>query len=278
MGMQRKGRSERDTIGYLTEAKIQEMSKPLNQRDYEILNLLNRFTCMSSEQIYKLVPPVAGLSSFSELSTGVDRCNKRLRMLFDNYFINKSSPRLGNGEGTSKQYCWLDKAGKYIISGELNAKIKKILPHDYLHYCAIVDTFIYLKQLNNIVPGAVRYFRNEVKQSTSLLIPDIVVALNLKNTPKVYFIEIDRGNNREAVEVKKIRNYADWKNSYVWKQEEWARLIENCPFPDMIYAVDDKMKYHNSRISRIKKATSGYNVNVAFTTFSELHDVGYFDI
>lgn len=278
MGKQRKGRSERDPIGYLTEAKMQEMARVmLNDRDLEILKLLDRFTCMSSEQIYKLVPKVEGFDAFCELATGRDRCNKRLRTLFDNYFINKASPRLGPGEGSSVQYCWLDRAGKYILSGETNPKVKKILPHDYLHCCAIVDTFMYFKQLNEMNPGTVRYFRNETKQPTSSLIPDITVALNIDGKPKLYFIEVDRGTNKEATEVTKLKKYADWKNSFAWKEEEWASLIDNCPFPDMIFMVDDNMKYHNARMSRIKKALSGYNINVIFTTFSSiLEDVDYF--
>lgn len=277
MGKQRRGRSERDTVGYLTEAKMQDMAKTLNARDYEILKLLDRFRCMSSEQIYKLVPSIDGLDAFSELSTGKDRCNKRLRMLFDNHFINKYSPLLGVGEGTSKQYCWLDKVGKYILTGDISAKSKKNIPPDYLHCSAVVDMFIYFKHLNEIKPGTVRYFRNENKQTTALLIPDITIALNIDDKPRLFFIEIDRGNNKESSEVSKLRKYDDWKNGYLWKQEEWAKLIDNCPFPDMIFCVDDEMKYHKSRITRINKAVSGYNMNIIFTTFSMiLEDVDYF--
>lgn len=252
MGRERRGRSERDTIRYLTEGKIEDLAKELNPRDMKILELLNKFRYMNTEQLYQLVPRVGNHASFKELSTGYTRLNKRLRFLFDNFFINKESPRLPYGEGTSPQYCWLDKGGVYLMSGDIHHDYSKHLPQNYSHYSAIVDTFIYLNKLNNVMENKpVRYFRNEVPFKTVNLIPDCIIVGNFGEV-KPYILEIDRCYKKEKIELAKIQSYATWKASYLWKQEEWAKLVKSCPFPKIIYLIDDSRKYWGRRVARLK--------------------------
>lgn len=270
MGKQRRGRSERDTIRYLTEGKIDDLAKGLNSRDMKILELLKRFRYMNTEQLYQLVPRTGSHASFKELATGHTRLNKRLRFLFDNFFINKESPQLPYGEGTSPQYCWLDKCGAYIMTGDIHYPYSKYLPQNYSHYSAIVDTFIYLNSLNtNMENRPVRYFRNEVPFKTVNLIPDCIIVGNFGEV-KPYILEIDRGYKKEKIELAKIETYATWKASYLWKQEEWARLVKSCKFPKIIYLVDDKRKYWGSRVARLKKGIPP-NIDVEFIELSKIY-------
>lgn len=273
MGKLRRGRSERNTVGYLTVGKIEDWAnKYLNDRDLEILKLLDRFRYMTSEQIYNLVKPVDGYKAFNELATGRTRLNKRLRILFDNFFINKESPQLPYGEGTSPQYCWLDKGGNYLVSGCIDKKVRKDLPQNYLHYGAIVDVFIYFNKINKINPGTVRYFRNEPKQKSIELIPDCVVMINDKGIPRPYIIEVDRCYKKEKEEINKIKKYANWKLSSTWKREQWASLVKGCVFPKIVYLVDDTRKYWNSRVTRMEKEIKNFNIDIEFIPLNKIYE------
>lgn len=270
MGRIRRGRSERDTIRYLTEGRIDDLAKQLNARDMKILEYLSKFRYMNTEQLYKLIPSVGNYEAFNNLATGYTRLNKRLRFLFDNFFINKESPQLPYGQGTAPQWCWLDKGGEYIMSGDIHKPYSKYLPQNYLHYSSIVDTFIYFNRLNKILPNKpIRYFRNETKLDTINLIPDCMIVGNFGEV-KPYIIEVDRGYKKEKLEINKIETYATWKASYLWKQEEWAKLVKSCPFPKIIYLVDDTRKYWGSRVARLKKGVPA-TLDVEFIELSKIY-------
>src|SRR5690606_17928518 len=95
---------------------------------------------LNSEQIMLLTKAGGGERPFHELSQGQKRCNERLRILYDLHCINKWSPRLAIGEGTSKQYVALDRAGCKLLG--IERRIRQEIPQDWRHRSLIMDVYI----------------------------------------------------------------------------------------------------------------------------------------
>ena len=241
MGRIRRGRSERPLLGRLTEEYLEEVRRHLTTRDYEILKLLAHYPVMNSEHLRILCPGTEKLPPFYTLAKGQQRLNDRLRVLFDYHLIHKESPILGPGEGSSKQYCWLDRGGIRLLG--LNQDHRNTLPAHYLHSSLILDLISQFHLLARNKTIQLLYLQFEEHQQTWRLIPDLTVLYRQGDRGFLYFIEVDRSEKKERDELEKIRSYRQWQTSALWVKEAWAAHLPKKVFPVLLYVFEERKSY-----------------------------------
>jgi hypothetical protein len=258
MGRIRRSRHEREEVGIITNEWVEMNCARITKRDMEILKLLARFPVMSSRHIRTLTP-------FREISRGQQRCNDRIRILYDLHCVNKQSPLLPPGQGTSVQYVWLDRAGAKLLGIE-NFRRRKSLPQDYLHSAGILDVHCAITEMEHEGELEIKYHAIEQRHPSWPLIPDLLYILRMEKKGYICIVEVDRCEKKEKDEIEKIESYRDWQLSNQWLQEEWANIMPVPRFPRIIYAFDESKPKWKGRATRLRRAAE--RCGLKFTTCS----------
>jgi hypothetical protein len=270
MGKTRRRRDEREPVGIVTQEWVENNSTRLTERDVEILKLLKRFPLLNSEQLLTLTPGAGIYRPFYESNNGQKRLNARLRMLFDLHFINKWSPRLAIGEGTSKQFAALDRAGiKYL---NLERRIRYDIPQNWRHQSMVMDLYCAVIKGNRRGDWESKYLEPERKQASTSLIPDLIAIIKKDGKGVAFFIEVDRSEKRESDEKKKLRQYRDWYLSKTWVEEQWAKVTPKPFFPVVLYLFDETKPRWRRRASTLKKEAKELGLKSVFIGYHEFED------
>lgn len=254
MGRLRKSRNQREEVGHITQDWVDRNCGRITPRDREILKLVSQFSVMSSHHLHILTPGAEREKAFHTITKGRQRVNDRIRVLYDLHCVNKHSPLLPPGQGTSVQYVWLDRAGAKLM-GKDNFRKRNVLPTDYLHTSLILDTLCELIILERTSESVMKimYQQVEGKQKTWPLIPDLLFIIKRNGKGYIFLIEVDRCEKKEKDELDKIRSYRDWQLSNQWLQEEWASIMPVPRFPRIIYAFDESKSKWKGRATRFQK-------------------------
>lgn len=272
MGRLRRSRNQREEVGVITNEWVEANCTRVTERDREILKLLGQFSIMSSRHLYQLVPPAGKEQAFRDISNGQQRCNDRLRVLYDLHCVNKHSPLLPPGSGTSVQYIWLDRAGARILGIE-NFRRRKTLPQDYLHSARLLDTYCVFKTMEREGVLEIKYEGVEAPQKTWPLIPDLLYVLRMNKKGYMFLIEVDRCEKKEKEELEKIQSYRDWQLSNQWLQEEWAKVMPVPRFPRIIYVFDEDKAKWKGRAKRFQTFADANGLRFSTCGISELQNV-----
>ena len=135
----RKRKDERQEIKAITSQWVEEHCMFLTERDKKMLELLVKFPLLNSEHLYYLTPSTSNEKAFYELKQGRKRCNERIRVLFELHCVNKWVPRLPIGEGTSKQYVAIDRAGCKLLG--IDKKVRQTIPQNWKHQSMAMDLY-----------------------------------------------------------------------------------------------------------------------------------------
>lgn len=273
--MTRRRRNEREEVRIINQEWVENNCTNVTVRDREMLRLLIRFPLLNSEHLYYLTPGVDGYKPFYELSQGQKRCNDRIRALYDMHCVNKESPRVPIGEGTSKQYVWIDRAGIKLLG--LDRRARHDLPFDYKHTSLVMDTYCFLVAQQQQGTLELRYHETEQKQSTSDIIPDIVSVFKYRELAqgKALFIEVDRSQKKEADEKDKLERYRGWQLSESWRQEPWCAHQPRPFFPTIVYLFDEHVPRWRQRMIRLEKHAKKIGLQADFLPLSEFHEYIY---
>lgn len=269
MGKIRRGRQEREEVGNITQEWVDMHCARITERDKEILKLLGQFSIMSSRHLCVLTPPAGGENAFYTISRGQQRCNDRIRVLYDLHCVNKQSPLLPPGQGTSVQYVWLDRAGAKLLGIE-KFRRKKSLPLDYLHTAGILDTLCCFKEMERASILEIMYQEIEQKQKTWPLIPDLLFIIRANQKGYIVLIEVDRCEKKEKDEAEKIREYRSWQLSNQWLQEEWASIMPVPRFPRVLYAFDESKPKWKGRATRLQKVAEDCGLKFSVCGLSQI--------
>lgn len=272
MGRLRKGRHEREEVGMITQEWVEMNCARITERDKEILKLLATYSVMSSRHLYTLTPGAGGEKAFSSIKRGQQRVNDRIRILFDLHCVNKHSPLLPPGQGTSVQYVWLDRAGAKLLGIE-NFRRRKSLPQDYLHTSGVLDVVCDFVQMERDGLLEIKYQSIEQKQETWPLIPDAGYIIRRNGKGYIFFVEVDRSEKKEKDEVEKIESYRDWQLSNQWLQESWATVMPVPRFPRVIYAFEESKSKWKGRATRLQKAADKCGLKFTACGLSQLPDI-----
>lgn len=257
LGKVRRGRMERETIPSISSEWVRDHEYILTPRDIEILKLLSRFPVMTVEHLYELIPETRhrnGMSfrPFHVSIKGMSLCRQRIRRLFDYHFVNKYSPKLALGEGTSPQYIWLDRAGyKYL---GLGGRPPKQLSSEYVHHSRILDVYVEVVRLQResvIIIDYLEVCYTQKPQSFNIE-PDLIVAFRKGNYGYRYLIEVDNCEKKETEELNKLNRYRDWELSSQWIKEPWADLYKK-KFPTVLYMFAGAERKVNRRVRIFKE-------------------------
>lgn len=270
MGRLRRSRNQREEVAVITSEWVEMNCVNVTQRDMEILKLLQQFSIMSSRHLYRLVPPTPKEKAFYEIKQGQQRCNDRIRILYDLHCVNKQSPLLPPGEGTSVQYVWLDRAGAKLL-GMDSFRRKKTLPKDYLHTSCVLDVYCLMKEKERDKEFEIKYEAIERKSTTWPLIPDMLYILKLNRKGYIFLIEVDRSEKKEKEEIEKIKSYRDWQLSNQWLKEEWALMMPTPRFPRVIYMFDETKSKWRGRAKRFQNAADKEGLRFTTCGLSELN-------
>lgn len=257
MGKIRKGRSQRDELKTVSSEWVQNHRHLLTPRDKAMLSLLSRFPVMTIDHLVTLTPETKlpggkPIQPFHRCVKSHQLCRDRIRRLYDYHFVNKHSPQLGMGEGTSPQYIWLDRAG-YQLLGKPGRPPKQ-LTIEYNHHARILDVYCSLVELEREGIITIDYLKvcYSFKPKTANIEPDLIVAFRKGNYGYKYFIEVDTGEKKEKDELKKIERYREWELSTQWIKEEWAELYKR-RFPAVLYLCSGTERKAKRRISVLKE-------------------------
>lgn len=243
----------------------------ITKRDMEMLKLLQRFSVMSSRHLCALTPGTDDELPFHAIKRGQQRCNDRIRILFDLHCVNKHSPLLPPGQGTSVQYVWLDRAAAKLLGLE-SFRRRKSLPQDYLHTAGILDTHCTLTEMERKNELEIKYHAIEQRYSSWPLIPDLLYVIRMDKKGYIFIIEVDRSEKKEKHEVEKIQSYRDWQLSNQWLQEEWATIMPVPRFPRVIYAFDESKSKWKGRATRLRKAADLAGLKFTTCGLTEIED------
>ncbi len=256
LGRIRRGRSEREPIATITQDYVQMNRHILTPRDIAIMELLKDFPIMTTEHLVELTPQTLmpngkPIAAFHQCKKGFQLCRDRIRRLFDYHFVNKASPRLGLGEGTSPQYVWLDRAGYRLL--DLEGRPPKTLTMEYLHHARILDVYCLFHRLHrkgfitvDLLQACYRY-----KPHTTNIEPDLMVAFRKGNFGYKYLIEVDNCEKKEKEELTKLQKYKDWEYGSHWIKEEWAELYSR-RFPTVLYLFSGSERKVRRRVKVFK--------------------------
>lgn len=272
MGRLRRSRNHREEVSVITNEWVEMNCARVTERDMEILKLLEQFSIMSSRHIYQLTPPTKRNQAFYHINHGQQRCNDRLRILFDLHCINKQSPLLPAGSGTSIQYVWLDRAGAKLLGIE-NFRRRKTLPQDYLHTARVLDVYCMVKEMEREGLLEVKHEEVEAKQKSWPLIPDLLYILRIQQKGYIHLIEVDRCEKKEKEEIEKIQSYRDWQLSNQWLNEPWAKIMPVPRFPRIIYAFDEDKAKWKGRAKRFQAYADKCGLRFSTCGLSELSNI-----
>lgn len=221
----------------------------LTKRDKDLLELIHKkkFLRRDQAQVY--------LSSFSSS----DVLNKRIRLLYHNYFIDKIYPQVGLGKGSSKQILCLDKAGAILLHIPHFTKPIRytdnlaMLPIYWRHHLRIIDVEIILIEMCKRRNFTLHTIEKEyiLDAPEKRIIPDLFIFI-INKSGYVCFIEIDMGTEDMIRLKNKIRDYEKYYLSNKWLELPWTSYFKDPPYPEILFITDDNDK-RIKEISRLLK-------------------------
>lgn len=266
----RRRRDERKFVRIINQEWVENNCTNVTERDIHMLRLLHRFPLLNSDHLMKLTPGGEGYKPFYELSQGQKRCNERLRILYDLHCINKWSPRLPIGEGTSKQYVALDRAGCKLL--QVERRIRHDLPQDWRHRSLIMDVYTESIIGERESKWSIEYLSVEERQTSYPLIPDLTAVLKHDHRGAALFIEVDRSEKKESVEREKLRHYKDWQLTRSWVNEPWAKCLPRPIFPTILYLFDETKPGWKRRSTVLEKEAHHIGLISQFMGITKLSD------
>jgi hypothetical protein len=269
MVKKRRRRDERNPVRIINDEWVENNCGNVTERDKNMLRLLERFPLMNSEHLMQLTSGGGGQKPFYELSQGKKRCNERIRILYDLHCINKWSPRLPIGEGTSKQYVALDRAGCKLLN--IERRVRSEIPQDWKHQSLILDTYTRLVVGERESAWELEYLETEERQKTYPIIPDLTVVLRNKRKGAAFFIEVDRSEKKESVEKEKLKRYREWQLSRTWGTEKWRRKLPRPIFPTVLYAFDEGKSEWKRRATVLRKEANALGLQAEFMGIKEVY-------
>ena len=263
----RRRRDEREPVRVITQEWVENNCTNITPRDMEMLKLLAKFPLLSSEHLRILTPGAGGQKPFYELSQGQKRCNERIRVLYDLHCVNKWSPRLPIGEGTSKQYVALDRAGCKLLN--IERRVRNEIPQDWRHKSMVMDVYCELVVGEREGKWEIKFLEYEPKQISNAIKPDVAAIIRKGKRGVFLFIEVDRSEKKESVEKQKLRSYRDWQLSQTWMTESWASLLPRPIFPVILYLFDESKKGWKRRAISLYKEAERIGLYAGFIGYSE---------
>lgn len=226
-----------------------------------MLHLLGKYPFLSSKHLYWMVPETDS-KAFYQIKNGQQRCNERIRHLFDRHFIYKFSPRLPPGKGTAPQYVMLDRAGlKFLNIKRRPAYYNDLeLPRHFYHTIAVLDTIAGCYKAHREGNIELKLVEYEPLLKNTTLKPDAIIAYTKNNKAHFHWIELDRNEKSIEREEEKIKALEEFNMKMAWKDEHWNRSLQVELFPKITYIVEPKSK-QSSRIEQLKKALNKTNLN-----------------
>lgn len=267
MTTKRRRKGQRKEVRIINNEWVDNNCTNVTERDMGMLKLLAKFPILNSEHLRILTPRTDDHKAFYELSQGTKRCNERIRILYDLHCVNKWTPRLPIGHGTSKQYVALDRAGIKLLNLERRARNE--IPQDWKHQSLIMDVYCQHVEAERNKKWENRYLEREEKQVSSFLIPDLVSVLKRDNKGAAFFIEVDRSEKKESMEKDKLKTYYEWYLSKSWVQERWAVVLPKPIFPTVVYLFDEEKKGWKRRSTILHQTAYHIGLKAEFMGLSE---------
>ena len=261
----RKRKDERQEIKVITSQWVEENCMFLTERDKKMLELLAQFPLLNSEHLYYLTPPTSNEKAFYELKQGRKRCNERIRVLFELHCVNKWVPRLPIGEGTSKQYVAIDRAGCKLLG--IEKKTRQSIPQNWKHQSMAMDLYCQYVIHHREGKKYVYALEREYKCQTSNLIPDLSVLYKQGGKGYFFFIEIDRCEKKESAEKIKLKTYQNWRTSQAWLAEPWNKILPQPAFPLIVYLFDERKKEWKRRAKALERYAQQIQLPARFVGF-----------
>ncbi|MGX1402364.1 hypothetical protein AB7M70_011837 [Bradyrhizobium japonicum] len=187
----------------------------MKKRDFAILNDLQRFRCLTRDDIIEL--------HFSNLKHPITCCNTVLKRLRRDGYI----------EVSTKQQPYIYFPAPSPVKKE-SAKIP--------HFLKIVEFYKNLLQYEK--PNT---FLVEPKYGKGYMEPDIFMIW--KRGP--FFVEIQRSVYSDKVMNEKVKRYQDYYLSNEWQQESWQPQNKKI-FPSIILITDTRYKINSSLLRFIQ--------------------------
>jgi hypothetical protein len=272
LGKVRKGRSQRSHVGTINQDYVRATHHILTPRDKEMLRILTIFPVATTKHLYFLTPGARLpngriLAPFYKSVKGEQICRDRIRRLFDYHYVNKCSPQLPIGEGTSIQYVWLDRAGYKLFNKE--GRPPKQLTQEYLHHAHILDVYCHFIDLHRRSAIKIDFLHvpHTYKPKTAKIEPDLIVAFQKEGIGYQYFIEVDTGEKKEADEVKKLEKYKEWEYSTFWIREPFAKVYPKRKFPYVMYICTGTNRQQSRRIKALADAAQELKLRGHFLTW-----------
>lgn len=252
----RKGRKME--IDNLSQYKIEQKLKTLTDRDYDALNSIYDFRCLSYEQIYELnykYNPKTGEINNQNYSKRKLKLFLETELIKEILIYDKNIPPLyqltTSGINALKKYKdWPDNiydekkrvhSKGYLIESELNVK-ERFMAHQY-------NLNKFVLNLENMFNG--QYFKYEDEKHLKSFVgirPDGVFTLN--NT--VFFLEMDMGTENEKQLKEKWDHYRTFLSSNEFLLRERKIII--------LFIVDGIVRI-NQRISLIKSTINSHFID-----------------
>lgn len=262
----------------LSERKVREIaSKRMTERDMLLLEILKKHRYASRDQLLEL----AGMQ---DLKQGKAILNKRLKFLYDNHFVDRTTAYIGPNASVPSLIYSLDRAYKYIAGKKswkkcikhirmVDGSVNKRLPITYMHNLAINDVAILIKRVAknkgwDVVHVGIEEenFMPITYRRKSGIVPDVVTVLMDTKCGNLIslFIEVDLGNEGKDLIKSKIRHYFMLKTYKVWVDSIWYKdhIAPYSPstivFPHLVFLVGNS---NSARHKMIKDALDEWNLS-----------------
>lgn len=234
----------------------------LVDRDWELLELLDKYRLLRRDQIQALLP-----GAFPN----EDRLQRRLKRLYELHIVDRICPKLGVGEGTSKQHVCLDRAGFMLLEKEQNKYIQgkdgnKSLPSNWKHKIAIYDYEVLIRNIVESIGGEVidRWVEDPIKHNNTSLIPDLMVVVKYKRY-HILAIEVDLCTEDVKTVRGKFENYKQCRHAGTWAHKDWATMFKNPVFPKILFFTNNGRAQRVERLGKIaSEEYSGLRIKVDF--------------
>lgn len=263
---------ERPEVKQITKQWVKENCKNITERDMSLLRTIydNKRKLLRRDQLEILCPiPFAS----------TDRLNKRLKTLFKLHIIDKIYPSVGLGEGSSKQYVCLDRAGLILLGIE---KYNKPITTDYIgnrslplgweHKVMINEYECYVQQITKALGGSILDYKVEepIYFNDIKLIPDIFCFLKCNGKGYVFFIEVDMGTEDIPYIKNKLDVYRDLYLSHSWVNTDWCKKFKTPIFPRLMFITEnDRPK----RVKTLQEYTKESSIRHYFGYHNEFEDM-----
>jgi hypothetical protein len=255
----------RPEVKRITREWVRDNCKHVTERDLGLLRLIYNKRILRRDQIERLYPEFAS----------TDRLNKRLKVLYQKYLIDKVYPDVGLGQGSSKQHVCLDKAGLILLEAEgynspiyFNSVGQRSLRQGWEHKVTLNEYECMIREVTNEIGAEVKMY--EVEKShpylDTKLIPDIFCLIKYKGKGYTFFIEVDLATETVPQLKDKIDSYRDYFLSKSWTKQPFASLFKNPMFPRILLFTEEN---HTRRVNILEEYTDEWSLRFTYGFHSQ---------